>query len=365
MQTRPEHLRRVQKAAAVDSFGTGMVAGGLAVVVATQEGLGALGLVFSVRLVAAVMFTIWARRVSAQTGSLHQASHAPAVVAMVAASISAVVVASFDVPVWVRMLAYLMVATTNSAAGLHISARAPMETFRLGAWNAAALAVSSSLAGGIYAWKGAEAFLVAGIVVALVQLVEIPLLRDVPTAERGGDIVGSSTLRWGVLAFLVSCLSYGPLALASGIVAREYGAQWVAPALLTYAAASLATPRLGKRYAALPTWVMGISMCAANLVNLLIPLGVLAYIAGRMVVSGLMYTIDGTLRLKAFKQGGTRALVAVGNGSTVGVAIAIVSFGYGADHIGVAGAGVVYAAGSLVFAGVLRALGADRFDGQS
>jgi hypothetical protein len=252
------------------------------------------------------------------------------------------------------MLAYFAVATTNSAAGLHISVRAPHEAYLLGAQNAGALAVASSLAAIVYAVGGGGVLLGVGVVVAVAQLTEIPLLRSVQIDSAQKDTNGGSSWRWGLLAFAVSAVSYGPLALAGGIVAREFSPAWVAPALLSYAAASLVSVRIGSRYKGVPLWMLGVWMFVANLANVLVLVGVYAYIIGRLLVSVLMYTVDGTLRVRAFAIGGTRALVAVGVGGSAGVAVAIVSFGYVAEHVSVPGAALWFAGAALGMAAILR-----------
>jgi hypothetical protein len=73
-----------------------------------------------------------------------------------------------------------------------------------------------------------------------------------------------------------------------------------------------------------------------------------------LLVSVLMYTVDGTLRVRAFAIGGTRALVAVGVGGSAGVAVAIVSFGYVAEHVSVPGAALWFAGAALGMAAILR-----------
>jgi hypothetical protein len=348
------HINRIRVVSGIDAFGTGTVTGALAVTIAARDGLGALGAVLSVRLLAALAFAWWARHATHRSGALPITTLVPAVAAMTATSVAVVVAACVDTSTVVRSVVYFCFAATYAATALHVASRSPLDAVRLSSLNGIMLAVASSLTALCYSLGGTALLLPVALIVVLAQLVEIPLLRPVPVAAHTETATAKSSFTWGLLAAAVAFIAYAPLALAGGITTREFGAGWVPAAVLLYAAASLAAPVVHRRIGMLPWWTLGVWMCVANLTNLLIPFGIGLYLLGRMLSSGLMFAVDGTVRLRAFADGGTRALVAVGTGTVVGLSAAIPVFGILADRFTTAAAAGVFATLAVVFAVVAR-----------
>jgi hypothetical protein len=156
------------------------------------------------------------------------------------------------------------------------------------------------------------------------------------------DEESATRSRYGVAVFLLATLSYGPLAVFSVLVAEEFGAGWIGPAFLLYAAGSWVaaalprlTPRTNRSAALLAAlgcavWVTGLHSVAFVLV-------------ARFLSGVLMFLAQGSMLTRASRDGGREGLAAALAGVGIGSQAAALWAGFLSDI----SVGLMSAAGAL------------------
>jgi hypothetical protein len=345
---------RCRTAALGDSFGTGAMNTALAVLISATHGLAALSLVFSTRLVSVAVFSLWVWQDRRRTVPLSRGSFQVNTVLMVLATAAVVWSAASSAPVAAVALLYLTAASVNLVSGLHLSARSPNDVMALGPAGSVGLAAGSMLTAAAYALGGTPALLAVASLAAVVQLVELPLVQGfavkVATTANNKEHLSVSSFRWALAAAAVAFVAYAPLMMVAGVISQEFSPAWVPAAVGVYSASSLLAPVLHRRRGArLSFSTLGACMVGANLLGLLIAAPVLVFVCSRAIVSVLMFTVEGNLRLHAHHSASTSGLAAVSVGLTVGMSLAVPLFGFVADSYSPVASGGLFTGIALLY----------------
>jgi hypothetical protein len=348
---------RCRSAVLVDSFGTGAMNTALVLLITATQGLAALSIVYSARLGSVAVFSLWVWQDRRRAVPLSRRGFQVNTMLMVFATAAVVWAAALSAPVAAVALLYLAATSVNLVSGLHLSARSPDDVMALGPAGSIGVASGSMFTAAAYALGGTPALLVVVSLVAVAQLAEIPLVQGfavrATAAAENKEHRSTTSFQWALAAAAVAFVSYAPLMMAAGVVAQEFSPAWVPAAVVMYSAASLVAPALHHRRGALLSFsALGACMVAANLLGLLIAAPVLVFVCSRAVVSVLMFTVEGNLRLHAHHAASTAGLAAVSVGLTVGMSCAVPLFGFVADSYSPVAAGTLFTAIALLYMAV-------------